>query len=49
MLWLIAGILFVIWLVGLLFGRGGFLHVPILCAVSIALVQWVANRRAAQG
>ncbi|MDQ3755709.1 MAG: hypothetical protein M3371_13375 [Acidobacteriota bacterium] len=49
MLWIVAGILFIIWLVGLLLGKGGFLHVLILCAVAIALVQWVADRRAAQG
>ena len=49
MLWLIALALFLGWLVGLLLGKGGFLHILILCAVAIALVQWVHDRRAAQG
>ena len=49
MLWLIALALFLGWLVGLLLGKGGFLHILILCAVAVALVQWVHDRRAAQG
>ncbi|MBA3320181.1 MAG: hypothetical protein H0T45_01870 [Pyrinomonadaceae bacterium] len=48
-LWVIALTLFVIWLIGLLFGKGGFLHILLLCAVAVAVVQWVAIRRAAQG
>lgn len=49
MLWLIALALLVAWLIGLLFGKGGFLHILILCAVAIAVVQWAAERRAARG
>ncbi|MGH9944464.1 MAG: lmo0937 family membrane protein [Pyrinomonadaceae bacterium] len=47
-LWLISFALFAVWLVGLLLGKGGFLHILILCAIAIALVQWVAQRRASQ-
>jgi hypothetical protein len=43
--WLLALALFVAWLVGLLLGRGGFLHILILCAVAVAFVQWIADRR----
>jgi len=49
MIWIIALALFVLWLTGLLLGKGGFLHVILLSAVAIAFVQWVADRRAAQG
>lgn len=48
-IWVIALVLFAVWLVGVLLGKGGFLHILILCAVAIAVVQLVARRRAAQG
>jgi hypothetical protein len=48
-IWLIAIILFVVWLVGVLVGKGGFIHILILCAVAIAVVQWAKHRRAARG
>lgn len=48
-IWLGALALFVAWLIGLLAGRGGFLHILILCAVAVAFVQWLADRRASQG
>lgn len=48
-IWLVALALFVAWLVGVLAGRGGFVHILILCAVAVAFVQWVADRRASQG
>jgi uncharacterized membrane protein len=48
-IWLIALILFVVWLVQVLRGKGGFVHILILCAVAIAVVQWAARRRAARG
>ncbi|HEX8473748.1 MAG TPA: hypothetical protein VF666_06915 [Pyrinomonadaceae bacterium] len=47
-IWLVALALFVVWLLGIILGRGGFVHILLLCAVAIALVQWVAERRAAQ-
>jgi len=48
-IWLIALALFVAWLAGLLAGRGGFIHILILCAAAVAFVQWMADRRASQG
>lgn len=48
-IWLLALSLFVAWLVGVLAGKGGFIHILILCAVAVAFVQWVADRRARQG
>lgn len=48
-IWLLALSLFVAWLAGLLAGKGGFVHILILCAVAVAFVQWVADRRASQG
>ena len=48
MIWGIALTLFALWLIGLLLGKGGFLHVLLLCAIAVAVVQWVAERRAAQ-
>jgi hypothetical protein len=44
-LWIIALVLFVVWLAGLVVGKGGFIHILLLCALSIALVQWIAERR----
>ncbi len=46
--WIIALVLFLIWLGGLIFGKGGFIHILLLCAVALALVQWVADHRARQ-
>lgn len=48
-IWLLALALFAAWLVGVLAGRGGFIHILILCAVAVAFVQWIADRRASQG
>ena len=48
-IWLVALALFVAWLIGVLAGRGGFIHILILCAVAVAFVQWLADRRASQG
>jgi len=48
-IWLLAAGLFVTWLVGkFILGKGGFVHIFLLCAVAIALVQFVHDRRAAQ-
>jgi hypothetical protein len=47
--WLIALALFVVWLVGVLFfGKGGFIHILLLHAVAVALVQFIHDRRAAR-
>jgi hypothetical protein len=48
-IWLGALALFVAWLVGVLAGKGGFIHILILRAAAVAFVQWVADRRARQG
>ena len=47
-IWGIVVVLLLVWLAGLLFGKGGFIHILLLCAISLALVQWVAERRARQ-
>lgn len=46
MLWVIAVIMVLIWAVGMIFHKGGFIHVLILCAIAIIIVQLVATRRA---
>jgi hypothetical protein len=46
MLWVIAVILVLIWSVGMIFHKGGFIHILILCAIAIIIVQLVATRRA---
>jgi hypothetical protein len=46
MLWVIAVILVIAWSIGMIFHKGGFLHILILCAVAIIVVQLVATRRA---
>jgi hypothetical protein len=46
-MWLIAAGLFITWLVGkFVFGKYGFIHIFLLCAIAIALVQFVHERRA---
>jgi hypothetical protein len=45
-LWVIAVLLVLAWSVGMIFHKGGFLHILILCAIAIIIVQLVATRRA---
>jgi hypothetical protein len=47
-IWILALALFVVWLGLVLLGKGGFIHILLLCAFSLALVQWAAERRAKQ-
>ncbi|MFL6209078.1 MAG: lmo0937 family membrane protein [Pyrinomonadaceae bacterium] len=47
-LWVIAIVLLIVWLAGLILGKGGFIHILLLCALSIALVQWIAEHRGRQ-
>ncbi|HEV3467744.1 MAG TPA: lmo0937 family membrane protein [Pyrinomonadaceae bacterium] len=48
-IWLISAALFAAWLVGkFVFGKGGFIHILLLCAVATAVVQYVHERRAAR-
>ena len=47
--WVIAAALFAWWFVGkFVFGKEGFIHILLLCAVATALVQYVHDRRAAR-
>ena len=49
MVWLVAIALFVAWFVGkFILGKGGFVHIILLCAVAVAVVQFVHDRRAAR-
>jgi hypothetical protein len=49
LLWVVVAALFVAWLALVVAGKGGFVHILILCAVAIAVVGWAARRRAARG
>lgn len=46
MIWGIALTLLALWLGGVLLGRGGFIHIVLLCGVAVAVVQWMAEHRA---
>ena len=46
MLWVIAGGLFIVWAIMLLIGKAGLVHVLILNAIAIAVVKFMAVRRA---
>ena len=46
MLWVVAVLLAVAWAIGMLFHKGGFIHILILCAIALIIVQLVAGRRA---
>jgi hypothetical protein len=46
MLWVIAVVLAVAWAIGMLFHKGGFIHILLLCAIALIVVQLVAGRRA---
>jgi Family of unknown function (DUF5670) len=46
---LVAAALFVVWLVGkFVLGKEGFVHILLLCAVAVGVVQFVHERRAAR-
>jgi hypothetical protein len=45
-IYLIAVALLITWAVGMLFHKGGFLHMVLLAAVCLIVVQLVAGRRA---
>ncbi|HEY0544565.1 MAG TPA: DUF5670 family protein [Pyrinomonadaceae bacterium] len=47
MLWVVSAALLLVWVIGLIFHKGGFLHILLLCAIAIILVQLIAGRRAA--
>jgi hypothetical protein len=48
MLWIIAFVLFAAWIIGLLMGKGGFIHIFILNAIAVAIVKYAAIRRASR-
>lgn len=49
MVWLLSLLLFAIWFFAkVVFGKGGFIHILLLCAVAVAVVKLVARYRAAQ-
>lgn len=48
-IWLVAAALFAGWFVGkFVLGKEGFIHVLLLCAVAVAVVQFAHDRRAAR-
>ncbi len=48
-IWLLVAGLFAAWAVGkFLLGKEGFIHIFLLCAVAIAVVQFVHDRLAAR-
>ncbi len=48
MIWLIGIALVLIWFAEkFILHKGGFIHILLLCAISILVIQWVARRRAA--
>lgn len=44
MLWIVSSVLFFIWLISVIMHKGGFVHMFLLAAISIALIQTVADR-----
>ena len=45
-LWLIGGGLLLVWLVCVLLGKGGFIHILLFSGIAVVIVQWVASRPA---
>ena len=49
-IWLLSAGLFAAWVLGkFILGKEGFIHILLLCAVAVAVVQFVHDRRAARG
>ena len=46
MLWIVAVALVVAWAAGMVFHASGFIHILLLCAICVIIVQLVAGRRA---
>ncbi len=46
MLWVVAIVLLLAWSVGMIFHKSGFIHILLLCALAVIVVQLVAGRRA---
>ena len=48
MIWIIGIALALIWFVQkFILHKGGFIHILLLCAIAVLVIQWVAKRRAA--
>jgi hypothetical protein len=47
MLWILAAALLVAWVLGMVFHPSGFIHILLLTAICVIVVQLVAVRRAA--
>lgn len=45
-LWVIAVLLVLGWAIGMILHKSGFIHILLLCAIAIIVVQLVAGRRA---
>jgi hypothetical protein len=45
-LWIVTGLLFTVWLVAVLLGKGGFIHILILCAIATGILSWSADAMA---
>jgi hypothetical protein len=46
MLWIIAVALVVAWATGMIFHKSGFIHILLLIAIMLIIIQLVAGRRA---
>jgi hypothetical protein len=46
MVWVVAVVLVLVWAIGMAFHKGGFIHILLLCALALVVVQIVAGRRA---
>ncbi|MDT4898658.1 MAG: hypothetical protein QOH25_3735 [Acidobacteriota bacterium] len=44
--WLVAVLLVLGWAIGMVLHKSGFIHILLLCAIAIIVVQLVAGRRA---
>ena len=44
--WIVAIVLVLGWAVGMVLHKSGFIHILLLCAIAIIVVQLVAGRRA---
>ena len=46
MVWVAAVVLVLLWAIGMVLHRGGYIHILLLVALSLVVVQIVAGRRA---
>ena len=46
MVWVAAVVLVLAWAIGMVLHKGGFIHILLLCALALVVVQIVAGRRA---